>query len=215
MALGREGLVQYAGSQNNIISTGKTDSVMSLESLAGRLGLYAVGAVAGLDGEITIFNSKPYITKVRGSDFVVDYTYNHEAMVLVWTEQTKWQDVPVPNTVKSYADLLQFVKAKASTLGTDVTRPFPFLLSGQPAEIKWHINVNRTEGKPITQDLFAKSRASYVAKKEVVDIIGFYSAEAGPKNAIHIHFVSRVGQATGHIDDLILGEDMVLRLPSP
>ena len=34
-------------------------------------------------------------------------------------------------------------------------------------------------------------------------------------NAIHIHLVSRMSKAAGHIDDIALGESMVLRLPTP
>jgi acetolactate decarboxylase len=112
-----------------------------------------------------------------------------------------------------------------------VAKPFPFLLSGTPVEIKWHINVDRTEGQPITKELFAKSKEPFLTKVEPVDIIGFYSEShagvfltqytpvikegSGVKNAIHIHFVSRTSKAAGHIDDITLGEGMVLRLPKP
>jgi acetolactate decarboxylase len=225
----KDGLIEYVGAQRDIFKTGKAGSVVSLEDLSGRKGLYAVGPIEGLDGEITIFDSRPYITKVRGSDFVMDNTFKHGAFFLVWTEQTKWKDVPVPEAVKGYVDLQQFVKAKAQEAGIDVTKPFPFLLSGTPAEIKWHINVDRTGGKPITQDLFMKSKQPFVTKNEPVDILGFYAEHhAGvflpshkpkfmegtdAKNVIHIHLVSKTGKAAGHIDNITLGEDMVLRLP--
>ncbi len=101
----KEGLIEYIGAQRDIFKTGKAASVISLESLADRPGLFAVGPVDGLDGEITIFDSKPYITQVRGSDFIMDNTFKHGAFFLVWTEQSKWQDVPIPNTVKGYVDL--------------------------------------------------------------------------------------------------------------
>jgi len=227
----KEGLVEYVGAQKDIFVNGKATSVVSLEDLAGRKGLYAMGPIDGLDGEITIFDSKPYITQVRGSDYVVDTTLKHGAFFLVWSEQTKWQDVPVPNTVKGYVDLQQFVKAQAQAAGTDVTKPFPFLLSGTPVEIKWHINVDRTEGKPITKESFAKSKQPFMTKNEPVDIIGFYSEhhagvfltattpvikeDSGIKNAIHIHLVSRTSKAAGHIDDITFGDSMVLRLPKP
>lgn len=225
----KEGLVEYIGAQKTIFATGKAESVVSLADLADRKGLYAMGPIDGLDGEITIFDSKPYITKVRGTDFVMDNTFKHSAFFLVWSEQTKWKDVSVPATVKGYVDLQQFVKTQAQAAGIDVTKPFPFLLAGTPVEIKWHINVDRTEGKPITKELFVKSKAPFVTKNEPVDIIGFYSdhhvgvfvAEYAPaikegsgiKNVIHIHLVSRVSKAAGHIDDLTLGEGMVLKLP--
>lgn len=225
----KEGLVEYIGAQKDIFSSGKAASVVSLEDLAGRKGLYAMGPIDGLDGEITIFDSRPYITKVRGKDYIVDNTLKHGAFFLVWTERTKWQDVPVPAAVKGYVDLQKFVKAQAQAAGIDIAKPFPFLLAGTPVEIKWHINVDRTEGKPITNELFLKSKEPFVTKNEPVDIIGFYSErhagvfltkyapaikeDSGMENAIHIHLVSRTGRAAGHIDNITFGEGMVLRLP--
>ncbi|HAK88354.1 MAG: hypothetical protein A2077_05040 [Nitrospirae bacterium GWC2_46_6] len=225
----KEGFVEYAGAQKNIFSTGKAERVMSLQSLEGKDNLFAIGPVEGLDGEITIFKSKPYISKVRGNDYEVDHTLNHGAIFLVWSEQSEWRNVAVPNSVKSYPDLQKFVKEQAAASGIDVVKPFPFQLTGIPAEVKWHINVDKTGGKTVTKELFAKSKAKYVLKNEPVDIIGFYSENhpgvfisqyapaikphSGMKNAIHIHVVSRAGKATGHIDDITLGQDMILRLP--
>ena len=228
----KEGLVEYVGAQKDIFVSGKASSVISLEDLAGRKGLYAMGPIDGLDGEITIFDSKPYITQLRGTDYVLDTTLKHGAFFLVWTEQTKWQgNIPVPITVKGYVDLQHFVKEQAQVAGIDVSKPFPFLLSGTPAELKWHINVDRTEGKPITKELFAKSKEPFTTKNEDVDIIGFYSENhagtfltqytpvikegSGLTNAMHIHLVSRTSKAAGHIDNITLAENMVLRLPKP
>jgi len=227
----KEGLVEYVGAQKEIFKTGKAASVVSLEDLADRKGLYAMGPIDGLDGEITIFDSKPYITKVRGNDYTLDKTYKHGAFFLVWTEQKDWINVPLPATVKGYVDLQKFVKEQAQKAGVDVTKPFPFLMTGTPAEIKWHINVDRTEGKPITKELFVKSKEPYVTKSEPVDIIGFFSEKhsgiflsqyapaikegSGMENAIHIHLISKTSKAAGHIDDITFGDGMVLRLPKP
>jgi len=225
----KEGMVEYIGAQKDIFVSGKAASVVSLEALEGLKGLYAMGPIDGLDGEITIFDSKPYITKVRDSGYIREDTFNHGAFFLVWTEQTKWKDILVPGRVKGYVDLQNFVKAQAKAVGIDTNKPFPFLLSGTPVEIKWHINVDRTGGKPITKELFQKSKEHFVIKNEPVDIVGFYSEHhagvfltkfapailegSGMRNAIHIHFISRVSKAAGHIDDLIFGDGMVLRLP--
>lgn len=225
----KEGLVEYVGAQRDIFKSGKATSVVSLEELADRKGLYAMGPIDGLDGEITIFDSKPYITQVRGNDYTLDRTFKHGAFFLVWSEQKDWVDVQLPAAVKGYVDLQKFVKEKAQTAGIDVTRPFPFLLAGTPVEIKWHINVDRTEGKPITKELFLKCKEHYVTKGEPVDIVGFYSEHhagifltqfapaikegSGMENAIHLHLVSRSSKAAGHIDDITLGEGMILRLP--
>ena len=225
----KEGLIEYVGAQKEIFKTGKAASVVSLEDLSDRKGLYAMGPIDGLDGEITIFDSKPYITKVRGNDYTLDKTFKHGAFFLVWTENQNWVDVPLPATVKGYVDLQKFVKEQAQKVGVDVTKPFPFLMAGTPTEIKWHINVDRTEGKPINKELFVKSKEPYVTKGEPVDIIGFYSEKhsgiflsqyapaikegSGMENYIHIHLVSKTSKAAGHIDDITFGDGMVLRLP--
>jgi len=225
----KEGFVEYIGAQKKIFVTGKAERVISLKSLEDRDNLFAIGPVEGLDGEITIFNSKPYISKVRGNDYEVDHTLDYGAFFLVWSEQSEWKNVSIPNSVKSYPELQKFVKEQAAMHGIEDGKPFPFQITGTPAEVKWHINVDRTGGKTITKELFAKSKAGYVVRNEPVDIIGFYSENhpgvfisqyapaikpnSGMKNAIHIHVVSRSSKATGHIDDITLGEGMTLRLP--
>lgn len=225
----RDGLVEFVGAQSAIFKTGKAGAAVSLDALKQWPSLYALGPVKDLDGEITIIDSKPYVSRVKGTSFSVDHSWGTEAIFLSWTRQAAWRDVAVPRGVSGYLDLQEFVKAAAATAGLDTARPFPFLLVGAPAEIKWHINVDRTEGRPIDEALFAKSKASYVLKNEPVEIIGFYSErhagvfvsryapavppESGRTNAIHIHFVSKASSATGHIDDITLAEGMTLRLP--
>jgi len=90
----KEGAVEYVGAQKEIFKTGKAASVVNLEELTGKKGVFAIGPIDGLDGEITIFDSKPYITKVRGNDYTVDKTLKHGAIFLVWTEQATWVDFP-------------------------------------------------------------------------------------------------------------------------
>lgn len=81
----------------------------------------------------------------------------------------------------------------------------------------------------VTPTLLAKSKASYVAHNQAMDVVGFYSekhpgvfisdyAPALPpggtaRNAMHKHMVTRDGAGAGHIDNLSLAPCMVLRLP--
>lgn len=225
----KEGLVEFGGSQKTIFASGKAERVVPVGAMAAGTDSFGVGAVAGLDGEITVLNGKPYVTKVRGDGYTLDHDHDHAATFAVWARVPRWRDEPVPATVKGYLDLQNFVKARAVAAGIDVSKPFPFQLTGTPAEVKWHINLDLTEGKPINTELFAKSKANYVAKNQAMDIIGFYSEkhpgvfisayapaikkESGLMNAIHIHMVSKDGKSAGHIDNLTLAPGMTLRLP--
>lgn len=224
----KEGLVEHYGAQKTIFDTGKAEGKVPLAAMSGANAAYGVGAYAGLDGEITVYEGKPYVTKVRGNGFTMDNSQDGSAIFSAWTKNTQWRDEPVPAEVKTYLDLQRFVKARAAAAGIDTGMPFPFLLTGTPAELKWHINVDLTEGKAIDKKLFAKSKANYVMKNQPVDIVGFYSEkhpgvfisayapaikEKDVKNTIHIHLVSKDGKSAGHIDNLAFTGGMTLRLP--
>lgn len=214
------GLVQYTGAQQDIFRTGRADAALSLAGLTHLSDLYALGPVAGLDGEITVFDSRAHVSQIRGSEdaFIVDRTFEHAAIFLVWTQVNQWEDVPVPRSVSSCRELEVFVRHMAQRNGFDVEAPFPFLMSGTPRQLAWHINVDRTLGQPITADSFRRSKQPYVLRGEHVDIFGVYSDRhagifIGDGMKIHIHFVSRDSAATGHVDDIDPGS-LTLRLPS-
>ncbi|MFM2059138.1 MAG: hypothetical protein RLY71_3523 [Pseudomonadota bacterium] len=225
----RAGLIEFGGSQKTIFDTGRAAAVVPVAAFSGAGDLQGVGAVSGLDGEITVLNGKPYVTKVKGDNYTMDHGSDHHATFAVWARVASWTEQAVPPEVKGYVELQNFVKARAQAAGIDVGQPFPFQITGAPAEVKWHINVDLTDGKAVTPELFAKSKANYVARNEAMNIVGFYSekhpgvfisayAPAIPqggsaRNAMHIHLVSKDGKSAGHIDNLTLAPGMVLRLP--
>src|SRR3954462_289703 len=213
------GTVSYIGAQREIFKTGRADAKISLAALCDKRSLYALGPVAGLDGEITIFDSQPYVSQVRGDTdaYVVDRTFDHGAIFLAWAQMHEWNDTVVEESVSSYKELETFVKQAARERGIDTDVPFPFLMSGTAREIVWHINVDRTGGQPITRELFQKSKQKYTLRHERVDIFGVHSERhggilMGDDMKIHVHFVSRDTDATGHIDEIAPG-GLILRLP--
>jgi acetolactate decarboxylase len=214
----RSGMVNYVGEQGQIVKTGRAMGTISLTELAGKRNLYALGPVEALDGEITLFNGRPYVSKVRGNtSFVVDRTFRHRAIFLVWVQVKCWNNVCVPRSVTNYRELEEFIRNAAELMNVDTGTPFPFLMMGTPQELGWHINVDRTGGQPITQDLFQKSKQYYSLRGECVDIFGVYSDKhqgifTRQDLKTHLHFVSRESPATGHIDAINPG-GLTLRLP--
>lgn len=212
--------MSFTGRQDAVFTTGRADGTVRLSDMAGRRHLYALGAAAGLDGEVTILDSEPFVSRVRGPGgaYVVRHDLDGMALFLVWTEMNSFhEEVPVPQSVGSYGELESFVRTAATERGMRVDQPVAFLLRGTPAGMTWHINVDRTEGRPIDRDLFRNSKAFYTLQGEHVEIFGVYSAHHGgvfmtPSSTLHMHFASRDSDATGHVD-AIEPAGMVLLLP--
>jgi len=210
--------VEYIGSQDAIMETGRAEATLSLAEVAGVPDLYAVGPAEGLDGEITVFDSEAYVSRVRGAGFVVDSSFDHRAIFLVWARIGEWDDgTAVPDTISTLEELERFVAETARRRGLDTGQPFPFLLAGTPRRLDWHINVDRTAGRPITRELFQASKERYTLRGERTDIFGVHSPRhegifTGRGTRVHMHFVSRDGPATGHVDD-IDAAGLTLRLP--
>jgi acetolactate decarboxylase len=211
--------VRYIGAQKDLFRTGRADAKLSLAELSEMSDLYALGPVAGLDGEMTVLDSQPHVSQVRGgaNGYIIDRTFNHGAIFLVWAQVCEWDDVHIAESVSSYQELETVVQESARQHGIDTDLPFPFLMAGTPRELLWHINVDRTGGQPITPELFRKSKQQYTLRDKPVEIFGVYSRSHGgvfmsEGLKIHIHFVSRDGAASGHIDAIVPG-GLTLRLP--
>ena len=226
-----DGLIAYCGAQRNIFANGQAGRSIALSQFADSSVLFGLGPCEHLDGEITLLHGEPHVSKVRGEGYVIEHGFDHGAIFLVWTQHSSWRGLPVPAAVTGYPELQSFIRNAAQAQGVDTTHAFPFTLSGVVSELKWHINVDRTNGESITRELFRKSKQSYVLREQRVDIVGFYSERhagifiseyapaldpaRGEQNFMHIHFVSGDQTASGHIDDLRLGSGMWVGLPVP
>jgi acetolactate decarboxylase len=226
---GEDGVVEYQGAQRTIFATGRADAALTVAGMTRCAGAMGVGAVAQLDGEVTVLDGRAYVSRVRGDRQAMDHAPDTGVIFAAWSCQAAWRDEPIPPTLNGYVDLQTYVRERALAAGIDVTQGFPFRISGTPRVVKWHINVDRTAGRPITQSLFAESKAGYVARNEAMDIVGFYAEHRGgvyisayapaipeggaARNALHMHMVTRDRKAAGHIDDIEPGGGLVLSLP--
>lgn len=209
--------IEHVGALKEIMS-GNLDSNIKLDELKEVPNLYALGAMAGLKGEIQIINSQPYNSRVTAENFTVDKDFNASAALLVYTQVPEWQEFSIPKailTLKQFEDFLEYTAVKA---GVDTSRPFPFMIDGYVRKIDWHI-VNWDENNA------SHSRESHLASglngimvEEDVEILGFYSKDhkgiyTHHDANWHMHFNAKDQNLAGHLDDLLLGEYMTLKLP--
>ena len=211
--------VNYAGALRSMMS-GNLEATASLDSLSKKPHLYALGAFENLKGEIQIFDSKAFNSTLQSGSLVFDTTFDKKAALIVYAEVADWLSVDIPDDIDSSAKLEKFIEEQASKKGVDTKKPLPFLIEGKAQSLSWHV-INWKDGDAVhTHQKHKESGLNGVEKNKEVEIIGFFSKShkavfTHHTTFLHMHFKNQDEQLAGHVDDLKLGSNMILKLPKP
>ena len=210
--------VRWAGALTNVMMKGDLKGTVDLRDLSKLRGVYAVGALEGLQGEVTILDSAASIARVRDGKVVISRVAEGKACVLVYAQVRAWKEVPLPRTTRSIDQLEAFVVEAARKQGINTNRPFPFLVKGTVTEARFHV-VRHPGDLKDPLELHDKAKVKYTFRRGAVDLVGFYSDKhlgiftCGGN--LHLHMRSADGQLSGHLDEVDLGDEMRLFLPLP
>jgi len=209
--------VKYSGALRSMMS-GNLQATASLDSLSKKPHLYALGAFENLKGEIQIFNGKAFNSSVQSGNLVFDKTFDKKASLIVYAEISSWQDIEIPSAINSLKKLEAFIEEQAKQSGIDTEKPVPFLIEGKAQSLSWHV-INWKDGDTEhTHQKHKESGLNGVEKNKEVEIIGFFSKShkavfTHHTTFLHMHFKSQNEELAGHVDDLKLGSNMILKLP--
>ncbi len=209
--------VRYSGALRNVMS-GNIDATISLDTLSQKKHFYALGAIADLKGEIQIFDSQPHNSVVIDSSISITDSYAIKAALLVYAEVETWNGLNIEN-VTTKVDLEKRIFETAKSNGINVEEPFPFLLEGQVATLDWHV-INWKEGDTVhNHKKHKESGLSGSIQQADVEIIGFYSTKhkavfTHHTTNIHMHFKTDDNAIAGHVDELMLDKQLILKLPN-
>lgn len=196
----------------------RSDEDISLKDFENTTHLYGLGVEKGLKGEIQVFDGKLEISRRSDETILMDYSFNNTAEFFLHTTVENWQQIDIPPMVKSQGQFQIFLRQEAKKAGIDMTKPFPFLLSGYIQKLNWHI-VNYDPSISIhTPEDPLKSGISGVIANGDVEILGFYATDskeilADKGEKIHMHFRTDQANIAGHVNGIFLGPYMTLSLP--
>ena len=199
---------------------------VALQKLVERDHFYGVGALAGLNGEITIRDGQLVISSVatgKPKPIKVD-TGQPQATLLAGAYITEWSEHNVTKDIGS-TDFEEYIQQTARRAGLDTTRPFIFRIDGEFQDVHLHI-INgacpvhaRIHNKELPAD-----RRPYEAESERIrgTVVGVYATNAvgrltHPGTSTHAHLIfedSENGiELTGHLEKVGIVRDAVLKLP--
>ena len=212
--------VDYKGALKNMMHKGDLSAKISLSEINEINYLYALGAVEELKGEVLVINSNVFVSSVSTLDTIksmfIDTTFNKNASLLVYASVEEWISINIPNTIITYEDFEVFVEEIALKKGINTDKPFPFMIEGIAKSFDWHIidwpedDTEHSHEKHIHSGLYG------TLENQEVEMLGFYSNKhhaifTHHTTNMHIHVKSK--KVIGHIDDMTLGIDMMLKIP--
>ncbi|GMN10183.1 hypothetical protein MTsPCn9_14020 [Croceitalea sp. MTPC9] len=206
--------IKIVGAMKNVMWKGELGSSIDLDTISDKNGLYGLGPVSYLMGELLIKNGKSYLSKVTSdSTMTVEKTIETSAPFLVYGNVTKWNEIDLPSDLKTIQDLEKFIDEKTS----EFKRPFAFKLIGQVSSAIIHIQ-NLPQGTKVSSpDEAHLGQINYNIQNEDAEIIGFFSTEhkgvfTHHDSFLHMHLITKDESKMGHLDELEIGE-MKLYLP--
>lgn len=206
--------VQWGGSLR-AVHGGDTTGKVNLEQFKDAKNLFAVGPVAELGGEITVINGVVNISRVRHDAIVNDKDMSTQASFLVWSDVKEWgSPIDLSAPVASLSDIDKLIEALATKNGLDTGKPFPFVIEGNFANLKYHVLVPK---KSAHGGQHTDNAKNVELKNTNLKIVGFYSKNhegvfTHKGSLTHLHAVEANGNS-GHVDDLVITESVKVSFP--
>ena len=206
--------ITIVGAMKNVMWKGELGSSINLDTISDKKGLYGLGPVSYLSGELLINNGKSYVSKVTSdSTMAVEKSFQTSAPFFVYGNVTEWNEIDLSSDVETIQDLEKFIDNKT----TEFKRPFAFKLIGQVSSAIIHIQ-NLPEGTKVSSpDEAHQGQTNYNIVNKEAEIIGFFSTEhkgvfTHHDSFLHMHLITKDESKMGHLDELKIGE-MMLYLP--
>ncbi len=197
---------------------GKTGPVVALKEVTPGPHSYAVGALSGLRGEVTILDDAVWLgyPGESGGIRIARDAASESASLLVSAKVTEWVPVPISEDIPM-ADLDARIEALVKSAGLDVEQVVPLLVEGHLMAIKWHV-LNGSKGSDGRHEEHRKSAITGRLEHVQATLVGFFSkhhegvfTHMGERT--HFHVVTADSRVTGHVDEVTISAGSTVKVP--
>jgi hypothetical protein len=214
------GDIERWGTLREALRDGQDQARVAVADVAAK-GVYAIGALEGLRGEITVVDGEVWISEGNVQRPVTTHglATSASATVLFAAEVREWRKIVVTTDVDP-SELDDYIARQARAAGLDPGRPFPFVVEGGLRQLNVHVLAGEC---PIRARMLGKEMTSpaYQLHSESADgrLVGLYAADSSGilchmGSRTHVHaLIERDGGLTGHAETVGLAAGAVLKLP--
>jgi acetolactate decarboxylase len=208
--------VKVSGAMKNVMMKGDLSAHADIDTMS-KVNLYGLGPVAGLKGEIMVFDGKVYSTAKDGNKLLSQQDKVSQAAFLVYSNVEKWKAFSNNTTINSYAELEKLVETTAISNGYDMEVPFAFKVEAVPQKISYHV-IDWKEGAAHTMGNHKQFAYTGEFINTGITILGFYSTHhqsiyTHHTTFMHVHFFDDKTKTVGHLDELSVKGPVIIYLP--
>ena len=214
-----EGLrLRSFGNFKRMVHQRNSAGVVKLNGLVNNKGVYALGAIAGGLGEITVINGEVWLD--YGSDGPGNSVHQpgaESAVLMVMATVKAWHQLELPAAM-SFPELQAFVLLAAENLNLDIKKPFAFQVNGVFSRLDMHVidGINSDFGGHGRGHLYKMH--PFTRQHQPAAVIGFYSADqqgvyTHMGSSWHLHGVLADDDIGGHVESLVVEQGSLLLLP--
>lgn len=194
------------GAMKNVMWKGQLGGIIDLDTISKKNGLYGLGPVSFLQGELLMVDGQIFRSNVIADDRMeVIQPAKVAAPFLVYGHVEAWQKVALPATVNNIPSF----EAYLDSLTVNYKRPFFFRLEGNVQKANIHIQ-NLPPGTSVSSpDEAHQGQVNYSLTDQEVTIIGVFSTEhqgvfTHHDSFIHMHLITTDHTKMGHLDKMQL-----------
>ena len=192
------------GKMKDVMWKGKLGPSIQLDTIKNTKGLYGLGPVSYLTGELVINDGQTYVSRVTSdTTMLVEKTNKISAPFFVYANNSDWNIIDLPKNIQSIPELESFISKRAERL----KKPFAFKLKGIIDSAKIHIQ-NLPKGSIVRSPKEAHvGQINYNLEEEDCTIIGFYSENhqgifTHHDSYLHMHLLTNDEEKMGHLDEV-------------
>ncbi len=197
------GRVKSAGLMREVMWQGKLEPAILLDTIQPIDGLYAIGPLAGLRGEILVLNGEKYISRViNDEEMSVKVENGAGAPFLVYAHVERWRKINIPDRIEDLNALNEYL----GEISTSLNKPFVFEVKANTEKAVIH-SQNLPPGSKVSSPEEAhQGQFTYSFGDEDVVIIGFFSTEhqgvfTHHDSYTHMHLITEDRVLMGHLDE--------------
>jgi len=210
--------VQVWGSLRSVMHEGKTEGNVALQSVVPGPHAYAIGALSGLRGEITVLDDDVIVSFGESAGAVrtpAQAAQGETATLLVRAVVPRWINHQVDHAIEANR-LDEELETIAKNAGLDVGSRIPMIIEASAKSLEWHVLAGLPDGGQSAHD---GPRSVGKLSGAMVTLVGFFSRNdegifTHMGEHTHLHVVTSGDRMTGHVDAVTLEAGGIVRLPT-